>query len=136
MSNDWNNNIMAEFRANGGKVGGMFEGAPLVILHTTGAKSGNEHQTPLMALPQDDNYVVFASMGGAPKHPAWYHNIVANPDVKFEVGTETIEATAVVADRETRDKLYAQQATLYPQFAEYEQKTDRVIPVIILQPKK
>lgn len=134
--NDFNQQIMAEFRANGGKVGGMFEGAPVLILHTRGARSGEARQTPLMTLPDNGNYVVFASMGGAPKSPAWYHNLVANPEVEVEFGTERFKAKASVADRETRDKLYARQAQLYPQFAEYEQKTTRVIPVVLLEPQK
>ncbi len=135
MANDWNTNIVNEFRANAGKVGGMFEGAPMVILHTKGAKSGNEHVNPLMYLPDGDKFVIFASMGGAPKSPDWYHNLVANPEVEVEIGAEKFKANATVVDRATRDQLYARQAALYPQFAEYETKTTRVIPVVVLERK-
>ena len=90
---EWNNNVMAEFRANQGKVGGVFESMPLLILHSKGVKSGNDHQTPLVYMEDNGNYVVFASQGGAPKHPAWYHNLVANPETRIEVGTETKEDT-------------------------------------------
>jgi deazaflavin-dependent oxidoreductase (nitroreductase family) len=131
--NDWNASIVAEFRANGGKVSGPFEGAPMVILHTTGAKSGKERINPLMYLPDGDKVVIFASKAGAPSNPDWYHNIVANPSVTLEVGTETFAGTASVAPKAQRDELYARQAALYPQFAEYEAKTDRVIPVVVIE---
>jgi deazaflavin-dependent oxidoreductase (nitroreductase family) len=130
--NDWNAQIIAEFRANGGKVGGNFAGAPLLLLHTTGAKSGEERVHPMMYLPVGDRYAVFASKAGAPTNPAWYHNLVAHPQARIEVGTETLDVTATVADREERDRLYAQQASLYPGFKEYEEKTDRTIPVVLL----
>ncbi|HEY6566409.1 MAG TPA: nitroreductase/quinone reductase family protein, partial [Actinomycetota bacterium] len=96
-TDDWNSNIITEFRANDGKVGGPFEGAPLLLLHTTGARSGAERVNPLMYLPDDDRLVVFASKGGAPDNPDWYHNVIANPGVSVEVGDETFDARATVA---------------------------------------
>jgi deazaflavin-dependent oxidoreductase (nitroreductase family) len=131
--NDWNSKIIAEFRANGGRVGGQFEGAPLLLLHTVGAKSGRERVNPVMYQVVGDNFAVFASKAGAPTNPDWYHNLVANPRVAVEVGTESFEVEAQVADRAERDRLYAIQAERYPGFAEYEQKTDRVIPVVLLR---
>ena len=132
MANDWNRTIIDEFRANDGKVGGNFEGAPLLILETTGAKSGRAHQSPMMYLADGDRLLVFASKGGSPTHPDWYHNLVANPRAKVELGTETFEVDAEVLTGEERDRFYAIQAERYPGFAEYEKKTDRIIPVIAL----
>ena len=132
--NDWNTGIIAEFRANAGKVGGQFEGAPLLLLHSTGAKSGQERVNPMMYLADGDSYVVFASKAGAPTSPDWYHNLVANPDASIEVGESTINVVAHVAEGETRDRLWSQQKELYPGFAEYEAKTTRQIPVVVLQP--
>lgn len=132
---DFNAKVIEEFRSNDGKVGGMFEGAPLLLLHSTGAKSGESRLHPMMYLPEGDDYVVFASKAGAPTHPDWYHNLVANPEASIEVGTETVEVSATEATGEERDRLYAKQAGLYPQFAEYEAKTDRVIPVVVLSPR-
>ncbi|HEY7270623.1 MAG TPA: nitroreductase family deazaflavin-dependent oxidoreductase [Dehalococcoidia bacterium] len=131
--NDFNKNIIAEFRANKGAVGGPFKGAPLLLLTSKGAKSGKEHTTPLMYLPDGERIAIFASMGGAPKNPAWYHNVVANPKVRVEAGAESFEATATVAQGSERDDLYARQSKAYPQFAEYQQKTSRKIPVVILK---
>jgi deazaflavin-dependent oxidoreductase (nitroreductase family) len=133
--NDWNAKIIAEFRANGGKVGGQFEGAPLLLLTTTGAKSGLARTSPMMYLPDGDRLVVFASKAGAPTNPDWYHNLVANPSATVEVGTETFDVDAQVTTGAERDELYARQAQLYPGFAEYESKTDRVIPVVALTRK-
>ena len=133
---NFNDTVIAEFRANAGKVGGPFEGAPLVLLTTRGAKSGAQRTTPLMPLVEGDTYYVFASMGGAPNNPAWYHNISANPDVTVEYGTEKFEARAsVVADRAERDRIYAAQTAVRPAFGEYEKKTDRLIPVVKLERK-
>ena len=132
MNNDFNQQIIQEFRANEGKVGGPFEGRPILVLTTTGAKTGREHVTPVMCLLEGDSYYVFASIGGAPTSPAWYHNLVANPRVTVEVGTERFEARATVLDRDERDRVYAKQAALYQNFAEYEQKTTRTIPVVRL----
>lgn len=132
----WNAQIIEEFRANAGKVGGPFEGAPLLLLHNVGAKSGEARVNPLMYLPKGEDAVLFASMAGAPRNPDWYYNVRANPDVAVEIGTETIPMRAQVIDEgPERDALYAEQAELYPQFAEYEQKTDRTIPVVVLSPR-
>jgi deazaflavin-dependent oxidoreductase (nitroreductase family) len=128
-----NAGIIEEFRANEGKVGGPFDGAPLLLLHTTGARSGAERVNPLMYLPDDDRHVVFASKGGAPTHPDWYHNVVAHPTVTVEVGSERFDARATVASDEERDELYGRQASRYPQFQRYQDGTDRVIPVVILE---
>ena len=130
--NDWNANIIKEFRANGGKVGGQFDGAPLLLLTTTGARSGRQYTTPVMYLPDGERMIVFASKAGAPTNPDWYHNLVANPRVEVEVGTESLQADASVVEGAERDELYARQAQLYPGFAEYEAKTTRKIPVVAL----
>ena len=130
--NDWNRGVIEEFRNNGGKVGGGFEGAPLVLLHTVGARSGQPRVNPLMYLPDGDRWIVFASKAGAPTSPDWYHNLVAHTEVNIEVGTDTIPVTATFAQGDERDQLYRRQAGLYPQFAEYERSTTRRIPVVIL----
>lgn len=130
--NDWNQQVIAEFRTNDGKVGGNFEGAPLLLLTTTGAKSGRSHTTPVMYLADDGRYIVFASKAGAPTNPAWYHNLLAHPTVTVEVGAETFLADASVVEGERRDTLYRTQAERFPAFAEYEAKTTRVIPVVAL----
>jgi deazaflavin-dependent oxidoreductase (nitroreductase family) len=134
-ANDWNSKIIAEFRANDGKVGGQFEGAPLLLLHTIGAKSGRERVNPMMYQRVGDGYAVFASKGGAPDNPDWYHNVIANPAVKAEIGNQTVELTGRVTEGEERDKIWTQQKSDYPGFADYEQKTPRQIPVVILQPR-
>jgi deazaflavin-dependent oxidoreductase (nitroreductase family) len=130
--NDWNANIIAEFRANKGVVGGSFEGAPVLLLHTNGAKTDAERVNPMMYLDYEGRRFVFASKGGAPVNPDWYHNLVAKPTVKVEVGTETYEATATPVSRAERDRIYPVQAELFPGFAEYEKATTRVIPVVEL----
>ena len=112
--NDWNSEIIKEFREHGGKVGGMFEGAPLLLLTTKGAKSGKTRVNPMMYLPNGDRMFVFASKGGAPTNPDWYLNVVANSDVTVEVGTETFPAKATVITGKERDDIYAKQAALYP----------------------
>jgi deazaflavin-dependent oxidoreductase (nitroreductase family) len=132
--NDWNAKIIEEFRANGGKVGGPFEGAPLLLLHTTGAKTGSQHVTPVMYRPVDGGYAVFASKGGAPSNPAWYFNLVANPSVQAEIGTQTVPLTARVAADTEREPIWSAQKRDYPGFEEYEEKTSRQIPVVILEP--
>ena len=134
-ANDWNKGIIDEFRANGGKVGGPFEGAPLLLLHTIGAKSGQARVNPMMYLADGDNHVVFASKAGAPTNPDWYHNLVANPRASIEVGDKTINVVAHVANDETRERLWSTQKERYPGFAEYEAKTDRQIPVVVLEPE-
>jgi deazaflavin-dependent oxidoreductase (nitroreductase family) len=132
--NDFNTKIIAEFRANGGKVGPPFEGAPMVLLHTTGAKSGKERVNPLVYTIDGDRFVIIASKGGAPTNPDWYHNVKANPNVTLEIGEETFAATATVHDTGAeRDRLFAAQAELMPGFKDYEKATDRVIPVVVLE---
>ena len=132
-TNNFNDRIIEEFRANKGVVGGPFAGAPMLLLATTGAKSGAARTNPLVYLPDGDRFIIFASKGGAPNHPAWYHNLVAHPETTIEVGTETIPVTATVVTGEERDRLYAAQAALRPAFADYEAKTTRRIPVIALE---
>ncbi len=132
--NDWNAKIIEEFRSNDGKVGGQFEGAPLLLLHSTGAKSGEERVTPVMYQAVGSDLAVFASKAGAPTNPDWYHNLVANPQATAEVGTEKVHVTARVAGADERDRIWTKQKTDYPGFAEYEQATSRQIPVVILTP--
>jgi deazaflavin-dependent oxidoreductase (nitroreductase family) len=133
VANDWNTKIIEEFRANGGRVGGQFAGAPLLLLTTTGAKTGRRYTNPVMYLPDGDRVVVFASKGGAPTNPDWYHNLGAHPRVTVEAGTDRYEADAEVITGDERDRLYARQAQLYPGFAEYQAKTKRTIPVVALK---
>lgn len=130
---DWNTRIIAEFRANEGKVGGSFEGAPVLLLHTTGARSGIERVNPMMYLAAGDRTFVFASKAGADSHPDWFHNLVAHPEVTVELGAQTLTATAKAVPEPERTSLYAIQAERYPGFGEYEQKTSRVIPVVELE---
>lgn len=129
---DFNAQVIEEFRANHGKVGGSFEGAPLLLLHTVGAKSGEPRISPMMYLQDGERILVFASKAGAPTNPAWYHNLKANPDATIEIGDDTLEVRAEELPRAERDEKYAEQAALYPGFAAYEEKTDRVIPVLAL----
>ncbi|MGE0600276.1 MAG: nitroreductase family deazaflavin-dependent oxidoreductase [Dehalococcoidia bacterium] len=130
--NDFNLKIIEEFRANGGETFGPFKGRPLLLLTSKGAKSGKEGTTPLVYSKDGDRFVIIASMGGAPKNPAWYHNIKANPEVTIEVGTEKFKAKAAVVEGAERERLYAQQAAMMPAFNEYKEKTTRVIPVVVL----
>jgi deazaflavin-dependent oxidoreductase (nitroreductase family) len=131
---DFNAKIIEEFHANEGRVGGMFEGMPLLLLHHTGAKSGQSRINPLAYQHDGGRYVVFASKGGAPTHPDWYYNVKANPGVAIEVGNDTIDVVASEATGEERERLFRTQAERVPQFAEYESKAGRVIPVIVLTP--
>ena len=132
---DWNSGIIEEFRANDGKVGGPFEGAPLLLLHTTGGKTGEERTNPLMYLADGDRYVVFASKGGHDFHPHWMLNIEANPEVEIEVGDRRLKGRAqVLRDGPERDRLYAEQVNRFPQFGEYEEKAARTIPVVVIEP--
>jgi deazaflavin-dependent oxidoreductase (nitroreductase family) len=131
---DRNTSVIEEFRANHGKVGGHFEGAPLLLLHTTGARSGEARINPMMYLADAGRYLVFASKAGADSNPAWYHNLLAHPEVRIEVGDETFAAQAVELRGEERDTYFAEQARRYPGFAGYQEKTDRIIPVIALTP--
>jgi deazaflavin-dependent oxidoreductase (nitroreductase family) len=130
---NFNENLIAEFRANGGKVGGMFEGAPLLLLTTTGAKSGQQRVAPLAYTRDDGRYVVIASKGGAKTNPDWYHNLLANPEVTVEVGTESFPARATVPKGAERQRLFDQMASYMPNFAEYQKNTPRQLPVIILE---
>lgn len=133
---DWNTHIIEEFRANGGKVGGQFEGAPLLLLHTTGARSGQERINPVMYRTDGDDLVVFASKAGADTNPDWYHNLRANPGATVEVGSDTKPVRARVASQDERDRLWAAQKKEWPGFADYETKTTRQIPVVILEPAR
>ena len=133
--NDWNTKIIEEFRANAGLVGGQFEGAPVLLLTTTGRRSGTPRTSPMMYL--DDGagrWLVFASKAGAPTNPDWFLNLEAHPAVTVEIGVRTVEATAVVLEGEERDRWFAEQARRYPGFAEYQAKTERIIPVVALVP--
>ena len=131
---DFNSKIIEEFRANEGKVGGPFQGAPLLLLHTVGAKSGQPRVNPMMYQRVPGGYAVFASKGGAPVNPDWYHTVLAHPRVTAEIGTGTVEFLARVAEGEERERIWTAQKSAYPGFADYEQKTTRQIPVIILEP--
>ncbi len=128
-----NDQIIEEFRANDGKVGGFFEGRALLLLHSTGARSGLERVNPLVYITDAGRYVVAASKGGADTHPDWYFNVRANPTVSLEVGTKTIEARAIFPEGAERDGLYAKLAARYPFFTDYERKTARTIPVVALE---
>ena len=130
---DWNHRIIEEFRSNGGKVGGSFEGAPMLLLTSTGAKTGRPHTTPLVYLRDGDRLIVFASKGGAPTNPDWYHNLRAHEIATVEVGDETFEVKASISQGDERDRLYARQTRSRPQFADYATKTTRKIPVIVLE---
>ena len=134
MAQDWNKTIIDEFRANSGKVGGQFAGAPLLILHSVGAKSGEARVNPVMYQDLGHGQVaIFASKGGAPTNPDWYHNLVANPRATVEVGTETFDVTARIARGEERQRIWSPWKQRYPGFAGYERKTKREIPVVILE---
>ena len=133
---DWNQQVIDEFRANGGKVGGTFEGAPLLLLHTSGARTGHPRLTPLIYQQVGDELAVFGSKGGAPSHPAWYRNLLANPDAEIELGTETLPVHARVAEGEERERIYETQKQRYPTLTQYEKTTaGREIPVVILTRK-
>jgi deazaflavin-dependent oxidoreductase (nitroreductase family) len=129
---DFNARTIKEFRDNHGRVGGGFEGAPLVLLHTTGARTGESRVNPMMYLRDGDRYLVFASKAGADTNPDWYHNLRVHPDARIEVGDQTLEVHAVEVESPERDVLFARQAALYPGFAGYQRQTARTIPVIAL----
>jgi deazaflavin-dependent oxidoreductase (nitroreductase family) len=131
--NEINKKVIAEFRENDGKVGGMFEGASMILVHHVGAKSGTQRIAPLVYLADGDRLFIFASKGGAPEHPAWYHNLLANPKTTVEIGTDTFEVVAKDIAGPEHDEIYAKQAALSPQFADYQSKTTRVIPVVELE---
>jgi deazaflavin-dependent oxidoreductase (nitroreductase family) len=130
---DWNRRIIEEFRANAGVVGGPFEGNPLLLLHHTGAKSGTGRVNPVAYQALENGFAVFASKGGSPTNPDWYHNLVANPQAEVEVGTERFEVIARVAEGEERERIWTLQKERVPGFAEYERTTTREIPVVILE---
>ena len=132
---DWNAGVIVEFRKNRGKVGGQFEGAPLLLINHTGARTGKARTNPVMYLKDGHRYLVFASKGGADTNPDWYHNLKKHPEVRIEVGDERIDATAEEITGAERDRLFAKQASLYPQFAQYQRKTKRTIPIIAFTPK-
>jgi len=132
MPSDWNAKVIEEFRANGGNVANF--GGPLLLLHTTGAKTGREHVTPVMYRKVDGGFAVFASFAGQPRNPAWFHNLVANPEVQAEIGTQTVRLRARVTDDAERAPIWAAQKADFPGFQEYESKTTRQIPVVILEP--
>lgn len=131
--NDFNTNLINEFRANDGKVSGMFANAPLLLLTTTGAKSGQQRVSPLAFTTDEDRLIVIASKGGADTNPDWYHNLVANPTATVELPGETFSVRARVASGDEHERLYAAQAALMPNFNEYQQNTSRKIPVVVLE---
>jgi deazaflavin-dependent oxidoreductase (nitroreductase family) len=133
---DWNKHIIEEFRANEGKVGGAFEDMPILLVHHTGAKTGTERVNPVAYQRLDNGYAIFASKGGYPKNPDWYHNLRAHPETRVEVGTDTVDVVARVAEGDERERIWTAQKQRYSGFADYEQKTKgiRDIPVIVLEP--
>lgn len=131
--NDFNAQVIKEFRENGGKVGGMFEGAPMMLLTTTGAKSGQPRIAPLVYTTDDGRFLIIASKGGAPTNPDWFHNILAHPNVTVEVGTESFPARASAPEGAERDRLFNQMAAQMPGFADYQKNTSRQIPVVLLE---
>jgi deazaflavin-dependent oxidoreductase (nitroreductase family) len=136
LASDFNAHNIEEFRKNHGRVGGYFEGAPLLLLHTFGRRTGKERVNPLMYLKDEERWLVFASKGGDPKHPDWFLNLKAHPEIKIEVGDDTIDVHADEITGQEHDTLYARQAALYPQFANYQRQTTRIIPVISLTVRK
>lgn len=130
---EFNQNIITEFRANDGKVSGLFANVPLLLLTTIGAKSGQPRIIPLAYTTDGDHFIVIASKGGAPTNPDWYHNLLANPVVTVEIGNERFQARAVAAEGQERERLYNQMAEQLPQFAEYQRNTSRQIPLIVLE---
>ena len=135
MSNEMhemNRKVIEEFRANAGKVGGYFEGAPMIIVHSVGAKTGTAYETPLVYQADGESFLIFASFGGAPTDPAWFRNLKANPDTVVEVGADTIPVTATEVTGAERDEIYARQAAAMSNFADYQEKTSRTIPVVRL----
>ena len=134
--NDFNRSIIEEFRANAGKVGGPFEGAPLLLLHTTGARSGQERVNPVMYRGDGDRLAVFASKGGAPTNPDWYHNLLAHPRARVEVGTDAFDVTARVAEGEERERIWKKAAAVWPDYDNYAKRAPhRQIPVMVLEPR-
>ena len=132
---DWNTRLIDEFRANDGQVDGYFEGAPLLLLHHVGARTGTARISPLRYEPVSGGYAIFASKAGAPTNPDWYHNLIANPDTSVEVGSQTVSVTARLANDAERVPIWEMAKTNFPLFGEYEAKTDRTIPVFLLEPR-
>ena len=132
---DFNAQIIDEFRANRGRVGGMFKDTPLLLLHHMGARSGEARVNPVAYFRDGDRYIVYASKAGAPTNPAWYHNLKAHPEVRIEVGEDALDVVATEAEGEERERLFAAQVERSPQFGEYQRKTERMIPVMILTPR-
>lgn len=132
---DWNARIIEEFRANDGVVGGVFSGRPLLLLHHKGAKSGVDRVSPLMYQDLGGSFAIFGSKAGADTHPHWMHNLLAHPDTRVELGGETVQVRARLTDGDERAAIWEKQKADYPMFAEYEQKTTRHIPVIVLEPR-
>lgn len=135
-SEDYNAKVIGEFRANSGQVGGTWEGTPLLLLHHTGAKSGVSRVNPVAYLPDNGRYLIWAANGGAPKHPAWYHNLKEHPGARIEVSSETIDVVAEDAIGDERDRLFAKAAERYPQLADLARKTERSIPLVVLTPRR
>lgn len=133
--NEFNQGIISEFRANQGIVSGPFEGAPMILVNHRGARTGTDYTAPLVYTRDGDNYIVIASKGGAPEDPQWFRNLLANPDVTVEVGTETIPVRARVAEGDERARLFRAQADLMPNFDDYAKATSREIPVVVLEPR-
>jgi deazaflavin-dependent oxidoreductase (nitroreductase family) len=131
---EYNDKIIVEFRASAGRVGGPWEHIPLLLLHHTGAKSATAHINPVAYLPDDSRYFIWAANGGAPNHPAWYHNLKAHPITTIEVGNETVNAVAQEMTGAERDRLFARATDRYPQLADAAKKTDRLIPIVVLRP--
>ena len=131
--NAFNRNLVEEFRATGGKVSGQFVNAPLLLLTTIGAKSGQARIAPVVYTTDGDHLIIIASKGGAPTHPDWYHNLVASPTVTVEVGSERFQAQAETAEGEERERLFNQMAAKMPNFAEYQRNTSRQLPVVVLK---
>jgi deazaflavin-dependent oxidoreductase (nitroreductase family) len=131
--NEFNRKLIEEFRENGGKVSGMFAGAPLLLLTTTGARSGQPRVAPLAYTTDNDRLVVIASKGGAPTHPDWFYNVRSNPDVTVELGAEAFPARATILQGAERQRLFDQMAAQMPNFAEYQRNTTRQLPVIVLE---
>jgi len=131
---EYNAKIIAEFRGNEGRVGGPWEDIPLLLLYHTGARSATEHVNPVAYLHDDSRYFIWAANGGAPQHPAWYHNLKAHPVTRIEVGNETVNVVAEETAGLQRDQLFARATDRYPQLADAAKKTDRVIPIVVLRP--
>ena len=136
LEKDWDTQVIEEFRANEGRVGGYFEGQPLLLLHHVGAKSGTARVTPLVYLTVGERYAVFASNGGQDNHPAWYHNLVAHPHVELQDGTVKKEYDARQVEGDERAQWWERSVAAYPPYAEYQEKTDRQIPVFVLEPRE